>query len=182
MFSKDYEREKQLKSFDNYLNELQEKQCLNEEKIIATKERLEDERKKRPKLNKLLTTKAKDLVKIEKYKDFVYLLASTLPYDYRNYTLLNLINTSIELFKDTSFFSQDNKTEELRGFFAYVKTEKGDVVEQIKMFSFEPDGNQILSQDLTKFLKELIDNFKIVSWSVVPENRANKGYEIALKG
>lgn len=103
MFTKDYERERQLKGFDNYLNELQE-ELLNEELCKASLTELNNQMKTNKELKKLLTTKAADLP--EKYK----FLVDEVFAEPDNVSLYDLIKQSqSKLGSDKVFFSKVEK-------------------------------------------------------------------------
>ena len=57
-------------------------------------------------------------------------------------------------------------------------TDENNCVKQLKMFSFNKKGDMTFSADLRKFLKELCENHKFVSWSALNVNRVNKSYTL----
>lgn len=148
----DYEREKQLKDFDNYLNELQERQYLVEEKIPANLNLLNSEMEKDPALKKLLTMPAKEMANNEEYKNYIYLIGEVLPQKNEDNTLLDVIEGSIRYLKsDHCFFSKNSKNI-LRGFLAYADGDDN-CVKQVKMFSFDPKGDITFARTLRILLK-----------------------------
>lgn len=159
---------------------LEEKRILTEKKIPANIDLLNAEMAKVPELKKLLNMPAKEMKDNEDYKNYLYLMGEVLPEENEGNTLLDIIQGSLQFLNKNHCYFSINEKNELRGFFAYAKG-TGNYVKQIKMFSFDQKGDRTFAIDLENFVKELCESYDFVSWSAVKANKANKGYEIALK-
>ena len=95
-------------------------------------------------------------------------------------TLYKLIKDSRLVAKETFFSKTDDK---ITGWVAYIESDEDpDKVENIKMFSFDLNSNNVvLTRDLLDLLKYLLKKYKAVSWKALAENPANKAYEKIVK-
>jgi len=151
---------------------------LKEQLIQADLNRLNVEMDNDEDLKILLNTKGKDFP-----QDSDYLcLIQELTEEYQERTLLDVINLALEWnFYGTKTHSLFSKAgDNLVGFVAYISNEKE--VLQIKMFSFDLSRpNPVFIRDLENLINKLFnDGFEKISWSAMPQNKANKIYESAI--
>ena len=153
---------------------------LNEAKIPADMNLLNQEMDKNPELKRLLNMPAKELVKNEDLKNYVYLIGEILPKENEDNTLLDAIKGCVTFLKQGHCFFSRNTNNVLRGFMAYSEGENN-CVEQLKMFSFDQKGDMTLYVDLMRFVEELCSTHTFVSWSAVNVNEANTAYVMTVE-
>ena len=126
-------------------------------------------------LREFLNKPAEDLIKIEKYSHYQYLVQELNLY--RRNTLLDIIKSSIMGNKHgfVSLFSMNGS--QITGFAAYKIV--GDEVTDMKMFAFNNTNNAstTLLGDLEALISKLLGSYRKVSWSAAKENRANIAYQ-----
>ncbi len=159
---------------------LKETMLLNEAKIPADMNLLNQEMDKNPSLKRLLNMPAKELAKNEDLKNYVYLLGEVLPEENEDNTLLDVIEGCLGYLKKGHSFFSINSQNVLRGFMAYADGKKN-CVKQLKMFSFDQKGDATLYVDLMNFVIELCSNHIFVSWSAVNINEVNNAYVLAVQ-
>lgn len=92
--------------------------------------------------------------KIEKYKNYIYLIGEALPQKNEGSTLLDVTAGSIKYLKNNHCYFSKNNNNVLRGFLAYA--DEDNYVKQIKMFSFDPNGDITFAREI---LKTLLKNY-----------------------
>ncbi|MBP5601620.1 MAG: hypothetical protein J6X78_02735 [Treponema sp.] len=156
----------QTELFEKIYNE---SNILRETTEIANLSKLDAQLKTDIELKNLLYTPAKDLP--EKYK----FLVDEIYEEYENKTLYYVIKESCRRLKTTSFFSMAG--DKIVGFFAYIIGE-GNVIDEIKMFSFDIErNNPVLAADLIRLLNKLRESYIEIRWDAIKENPANEQYK-----
>lgn len=169
----DYEREKQLREIDEFLDELKEenpKTRLFEHLEKSELKKLDAYLEKHKDVKNILLVPAKEL-KNTKYK---YL--GIVPDMQENANLYDLMKISIQNYgKIKSYFSVDDENN-IKGFVGLILS--GDEIADIKMFSFNLEKfNITLAKDLITLIPELLEKYKAINWSAMKENPINKAYK-----
>ena len=147
--------------------------------VQADIQSLENQMAEDESLSELLMTPAKELP--VKYS---YLLAEVFD-GWETLTLYHLIaETFTKVPSNQIYFSKAG--DKIIGWCAYTteysRQYKQDIVNEIKMFSFDINRpNPVLLRDLETLIKTLLDKYGIIFWAAVKENPANRIYERAIE-